>query len=65
MTYTLNSFMHTENDTFNKLRRQPFEYVRMAVRELNRTGKGKKAAKLLKNAGWTVKEYNHALILTY
>ncbi len=50
--------MHTEDDTFRKLKQTPFAQVRTLIREANRSGRHGSAIKmLLKYHGWTPKEY--------
>lgn len=58
--------MHTEEDTFNRLRRIPFEEMRLMIRELNQVGqvgKGRRVAalKALDQNGWTEDEYQGKL----
>jgi hypothetical protein len=50
--------MHTEQDTFNALKRHPFHEVRAVVRECNMVGVSKKyVVRMVNAAGWTQKDY--------
>ena len=52
----------TEEDTFRRLRRTPFQDMRLIVRDANRRNVDKRAIiKQLIFAGWSVLEYNQHL----
>ena len=53
--------MQTEQDTFNRLKRMPFEQMRQIVRELNRTRQDRRVSKAINDSGWNVMEYHKAL----
>lgn len=58
--------MYTEEDTFNRLRRIPFEQMRLMIRGINRVGIWRKGAalKALEENGWTENEYQLKLAET-
>jgi hypothetical protein len=54
--------MHTEQDTFNALKRHPFHEVRAVVRECNMVGVSKKlVTRMVKRAGWEPRDYMNQL----
>jgi len=55
--------MHTEQDTFDRLRRIPFEQMRSIIRKVNQTSTYHKGAALnaLKEKGWTRIDYMSTL----
>jgi len=68
MTHSPKIIMYTEDDTFNMLRREPFDQLRLKVRQaalharLRRQPWNQRSLdKLLSNAGWQPQEYRVAL----
>lgn len=57
--------MHTAQDTFNRLRRAPFEKMRGKIVKLNETVSSdyilRAQLAALKRYGWTVEEFHRAL----
>ena len=56
--------MHTEQDTFDRLRRIPFEEMRLIVRKIHSDiGKYNIALQALRTNGWTQNDYSNQLVI--